>query len=126
MASRRPALSRDELAVLAQPILLALDSGQQPDAAALKVLVKELAAFVADKHPGRTVEVRIPPYTAVQCIAGPRHTRGTPPNVVESEAVSWVLLCTGRCSWQELVRTGRISASGERSDLSGLFPLVQD
>lgn len=102
-----------------------LDVGIEPERPALKLVVKELASVLAVRHPGRSVEVRIPPYAAVQCVEGPRHTRGTPPNVVEADPVAWVLACCGRASWSQLVRTGRIRASGERSDLSELLPLVR-
>lgn len=98
--------------------------GEQPARPALKLAVRELARRLADQHPGRSVEVRVPPYTAVQCVSGPRHTRGTPPNVVEADPVAWVDLCTGLLAWPEAVRDGRVRASGERSDLSGLLPLV--
>jgi uncharacterized protein (TIGR03083 family) len=101
-----------------------LDVGIEPDPAALKLVVKELTVILTDRHPGKSVEVRVPPYTAVQCMEGPRHTRGTPPNVVEAEPVAWVLACAGRASWQGLVRTGRIRASGERADLSEVLPLI--
>ena len=102
-----------------------LDVGIEPDAFALRVVVKALTGILTDRYPGKSVEVRVPPYTAVQCLEGPRHTRGTPPNVVEADPVAWVLACAGRTPWQELVRTGRIRASGERADLSGLLPLVR-
>jgi hypothetical protein len=69
------------------------------------------------------VEVRVPPYGAVQCIEGPRHTRGTPANVVESDAVTWLLLATGRLGWVDAVASGRILASGERSDLAAYLPV---
>jgi hypothetical protein len=107
-----------------EAVLTALDHDVEPDKADLRQAVKELAQALAARHPGRSVEVRVPPYTAVQCVAGPRHTRGTPPNVVEAEPLAWLLVCTGRASWPELVRTGRIRASGERSDLSALLPLT--
>jgi uncharacterized protein (TIGR03083 family) len=102
-----------------------LDVGIEPDPAALKLVVKELTGILTSRYPGKSVEVRVPPYTAVQCLEGPRHTRGTPPNVVEADPVAWVLACAGRAPWQDLVRTGRIRASGERADLSGLLPLVR-
>jgi uncharacterized protein (TIGR03083 family) len=108
---------------LIEAVVHGLDAGIAPDPAALRIVVKELARVLAERHPGRTVEVRIPPYTAVQCLEGPRHTRGTPPNVVEVDPVAWVRLCAGREQWAELVRTGRVRASGERSDLSPLLPL---
>ncbi len=95
-----------------------------PTGAELKDVVKALAKAFATAHPGRSVEVRIPPYTAVQCVAGPRHTRGTPPNVVETDPATWLALCTGTLAWAVAVRDGRVRASGERSDLSGFLPLV--
>jgi hypothetical protein len=68
--------------------------------------------------------VRIPPYAAIQCVAGPRHTRGTPPNVVETDAVTWLRLATGRTSWASAVGGGAVTASGPRADLSGYLPLA--
>lgn len=93
------------------------------DAAALGERVKATARAFADKAPGRSVELRIPPYVAVQCVEGPRHTRGTPPNVVEMDAYTWLALADGSLAWPEAVADGRISASGPRSDLSHLLPL---
>jgi hypothetical protein len=78
---------------------------------------------LADIAPGNAVEVRVPPAGAVQAVAGPRHTRGTPPNVVETDPETWLGLVTGRVTWDDAVADGRVSASGERSDLSGLVPL---
>jgi hypothetical protein len=78
---------------------------------------------LAELVPGRAVEVRVPPYAAVQCVAGPRHTRGTPPNVVEMDAVTWVSLAAGRLAWAQAVADGRIRASGPRADISGYLPL---
>ncbi len=68
--------------------------------------------------------MRIPPLAAIQCVAGPRHTRGTPPNVVETDAVTWILLATGRISWAEAAADGRLRASGPRADLSSYLPLM--
>jgi uncharacterized protein (TIGR03083 family) len=102
-----------------------LDVGIVPDPKALKLVVKVLAGLLADRHPGKSVEVRIPPYAAVQCLVGPRHTRGTPPNVVETDGTSFVRLAAGRERWSDLVADGRVRASGERSDLSGLLPLLR-
>jgi hypothetical protein len=70
------------------------------------------------------VEVRVPPYGAIQCVQGPRHTRGTPPNVVETDPLTWVRLATGRVAWAEAVRSGRVIASGIRTDISDLLPIV--
>ena len=79
---------------------------------------------LALRAPGWSVEVRVPPYAAVQCIEGPRHTRGTPTNVVETDAATWLALATGRLSWVEAVEAGTVRASGRRADLSGHLPLV--
>ena len=87
---------------------------------AVRFLLEELAARV----PGRAVEVRVPPHGAVQCVPGPRHTRGTPPNVVEIEPATWVSLATGRSDWAAAVAEGRVRASGERADLSAYLPVV--
>jgi uncharacterized protein (TIGR03083 family) len=94
---------------------------------ALGVCSRTLAGILAGQHPGRSIEVRIPPYAAVQCgigDPGPTHTRGTPPNVVETDAVTFFRLATGRSSWSEAMQTGRVAASGLRADLSGALPLL--
>ena len=87
--------------------------------------VRYLLQLLADRAPGNTVEVRVPPYGAVQVIEGPRHTRGTPPNVVELDAQTWVAIATGREVWADAVAGGRIHASGQRADLSTLLPLLR-
>jgi len=79
---------------------------------------------IAELYPGFTCEVRVPPFGVVQCLPGPRHTRGTPPNVVETDADTWLGLVTGDLTWAEASGTGRLRASGERADLSALLPLV--
>jgi Bacterial SCP ortholog len=94
------------------------------DRNALRVAVRYLLDNLSAKAPGHTVEVRVPPIAAVQCVEGPRHTRGTPPNVVELDPLSWVRLATGRTTWEFLVRTGALRASGSRSDISDLLPLA--
>ena len=104
-------------------VLAAIDVGRSPDPEALRWAVVHLLGLLAARAPGRAVEVRIPPQAAVQCVAGPRHTRGTPPNVVEADAITWVMLATGRASWAEAVSGGRVRASGPRADLSGYLPL---
>lgn len=73
--------------------------------------------------PGATVEVRVPPFAAVQCIAGPKHTRGTPPNVVETDPRTWLELATGRLTWTAALAQGRVAASGSRADVSEWLPL---
>jgi uncharacterized protein (TIGR03083 family) len=103
---------------------LDLDPPVSPDRRALKIVVKSLAGVLADRAPGRHVEARIPPYAAVQCVAGPRHTRGTPPNVVEAQAVAFVELCAGRLAWSAAVADGRVRTWGDRADLSPWLPLL--
>lgn len=79
---------------------------------------------LGDRAPGNSVEVRVAPFGVVQCVAGPRHTRGTPPNVVETDADTWLGLVTGALAWADAVRTGRVRASGQRADVSPWLPLV--
>ena len=85
--------------------------------------VRHLLDRLAASAPGKSVEVRVPPFAAVQCVAGPRHTRGTPPNVIETDAATWIFLATGRLAWADGMAEGRISASGLRADLSDLLPV---
>lgn len=98
----------------------------EAERADLKLLTKHLLKLLVAKAPGHAVEVRVPPYGAVQCIEGPRHTRGTPGAVVEMPADLWIDLALGRLEWQEARGSGRVRASGERTDLSGLLPLLPD
>ena len=100
-----------------------IDGGQEPSREELKAAVKESLAHLVEIAPGRAVEVRIPPFAAVQAIEGRSHRRGTPSAVVETDAVTWLRLVVGRLSWQDAVASGRLQASGERSDLSPLLPL---
>ena len=103
-----------------------LDGGPVPDRAVLKAAVKESLAALAADTPGRTVEVRVPPFGAVQCVAGPRHTRGTPPNVVETDARTWLALVTGRLDWATAVADGAVVASGGRAaEIARYLPLAQ-
>lgn len=88
-----------------------------------RLLVKHFLAVLAERSPGASVEVRVPPYAAVQAVSGVRHTRGTPPAVVELDAATWIALATGDLSWPDAEASGRVRASGERADLSGLLPL---
>ena len=89
-----------------------LEQGGSPERADLKTAVRYLLEELAARAPGRSVEVRVPPYAVVQCVAGPRHTRGTPPNVVELEPLVWLDLATGRLAWPEAVDAGAVRASG--------------
>lgn len=91
---------------------------------ALAVATRTLAEILAAQAPGRSVEVRVPPFVAVQAVAGPRHTRGTPPNVVETDPVTWLRLATGRLSFADAVANGAVQASGNRADLSAHLPVL--
>ncbi len=88
-----------------------------------RLAVQTLLDGLAERAPGRAVEVRVPPFAAVQCVEGQRHTRGTPPNVVEMDATTWLRLATGRLSWADAVAEAHLSASGARADLSPYLPL---
>jgi Bacterial SCP ortholog len=105
-------------------VLAALDADQTPAAETLRIAVRHLLGLLATRHPGHALEVRIPPVAAVQCLAGPRHTRGTPPNVIETDPVTWVRLAAGRLSWAAAVESAAVSASGPRADLADYLPLV--
>jgi uncharacterized protein (TIGR03083 family) len=91
---------------------------------ALAATVRALTGYLATQAPGRSVELRVPPFAAVQAIAGPRHTRGTPPNVIEMDALTWLRLATGRLSWTDARSAGAIHASGARADLTDYLPLL--
>ncbi|HEY6797346.1 MAG TPA: sterol carrier family protein [Kineosporiaceae bacterium] len=93
--------------------------GRDVLATAVRWSLEELAA----RNPGNTCEVRVPPFGAVQCLPGPRHTRGTPPNVVETDAVTWLGLVLGTVAWAEARARGSVAASGGRADLGGVLPL---
>jgi hypothetical protein len=104
-------------------VLAARARGAEPQRAALRAAVRYSLGQLAEKVPGRTVEVRVPPFAAVQCVPGPRHTRGTPPNVVETDPLTWLDLATGQLQWQAALATGRLRASGQRADLRDYLPL---
>jgi hypothetical protein len=99
----------------------AADQPAAPDD--LRAAVKHYLAVLIARHPGKSVEVRVPPYAAVQCIEGARHTRGTPPAVVETDATTWIGLARGSEAFAGAVARGAVRASGERSDLSVVLPL---
>jgi hypothetical protein len=105
-------------------VLAALDGSQPPPRPELRTAVRYLLDLLAARAPGRAIEVRVPPYAAVQCGEGPRHTRGTPPNVVETDPVTWIRLATGRLTWAEASGSGQVAASGVRADLSAFLPLL--
>lgn len=97
-----------------------------PDRVVLAAAVRLTARALAAAAPGNSVEVRVPPFVAVQCISGPRHTRGTPPNVVETDPRTWLLLVTGLTGFDEASSGGRLSLSGSRAGaVASLLPLVR-
>ncbi|MFE4518191.1 sterol carrier family protein [Kitasatospora sp. NPDC056783] len=93
------------------------------DRQALAAVTRMLADAFADHAPGGAVELRVPPYAVVQAVPGPKHTRGTPPNVVETDPLTWIRLATGRADWAASVEEAAVSASGERSDLRAYLPV---
>ncbi|MEV7694440.1 sterol carrier family protein [Microbacterium sp. NPDC089189] len=114
-----PRISTDD----GRAALAAVRAAEKPARASLATAVRYLLQLLAEKAPGHTVEVRVPPFGAVQVIEGPRHTRGTPPNVFETDPRTWIALATGAETWADADAAGRISASGTRSDISDLLPL---
>ena len=99
------------------------DPSNPPERTAQATAVRYLLQCLVDAAPGNSVEVRVPPFGAVQAVEGPRHTRGTPPNVVEMDAATFLALAAGEAVWAEQAAAGRIHASGTRADLSALLPL---
>ena len=108
-----------------EAVLGSLSESSEVDRDTLALATRYLLQRFEQAQPGHTVEVRVPPYGAVQAVEGPRHTRGTPPNVVELAPADWVALATGHASWESLVKDARVSASGTRSDISDLLPLAE-
>ncbi|WP_159707016.1 sterol carrier family protein [Arthrobacter sp. 18067] len=99
------------------------ETGNPPSRSLIATAVRYSLEEVTARAPGNSVEVRVPPFGVTQCVEGPRHTRGTPPNVIECDAATWLSLVTGRISWADAVSTHRVAASGLRADLSELLPL---
>ncbi|QFG69634.1 sterol carrier family protein [Ornithinimicrobium pratense] len=91
-------------------------------ATAVRYTLEELASVA----PGRSVEVRVPPFAAVQCVEGPRHTRGTPTNVVETDPQTWLGLATGQLAWADAEASGALRASGQRADLTAYLPVLPE
>ena len=115
---RRIALDEGRVAVRA-----VLDGAD--DRVTLALACRFLLEQLADEAEGHTVEVRVPPFGAVQAVPGPRHTRGTPPNVVETDAATWLALAVGDLSWADARASGRVHASGQRADLDGQLPVLR-
>jgi uncharacterized protein (TIGR03083 family) len=114
-----------ELVVHTDDLAAALGRELPYDRQALAACTRLLADALAAKAPGGSTEVRIPPYAVVQCVEGPRHTRGTPPNVVETDPLTWLRLATGRTDWATELAAARVAASGERADLSKVLPVMR-
>jgi hypothetical protein len=114
------------LAACAAAVLRAWDTGATPPRRAQAAVVRAGLDLLASRAPGQAVEVRVPPFGAVQCLAGPRHTRGTPPSVVETDPATWTGLMVGRISWTEALERHLLTAGGTHGDLSGHLPLLSD
>lgn len=124
MSRRRP--DTDALASAARVAAL-LPSGAEPPRSAVAAAVRSSLAELAHRHPGRLVEVRVPPFAAVQIgVPGATsvHTRGTPPNVIETDAATWLALASGRLGWAEARAAHAVSASGTHASLAGLLPVL--
>ena len=117
-------MSDPALAEQLQLCLTAYSMDRTPDPDIERAAVKATLALLTATAPGRAVEVRVPPYAAVQAVEGVRHRRGTPAAVVECDAATWLEIATGSLAWSDAVASGRLSASGERSDLSAYLPLA--
>ncbi|RZS56106.1 hypothetical protein EV141_1558 [Microcella putealis] len=117
----RPRIPQSEGEAALAAALADLDAAERTTLATASRYVLQL---LGDEHPGKSVELRVPPFGAVQLVEGPRHTRGTPPNVVETDAATLIALAAGRATFADAVQDARIHASGSRSDLSSLFPIA--
>jgi hypothetical protein len=123
MAGTAPIPAEHLRAVLEPVVPWLAGEAEQPPRAVVGAAVKTTARWLAQQVPGRSVELRVPPHVAVQCVPGPRHTRGTPPNVVETDAATWLRLAAGHVTWADAVAEGKVTASGNRADLSDHLPL---
>ena len=116
-------MAKAKIAAIVGEASVRLALANEDDREAVATAVRYTLQQLAEKAEGNTVEVRVPPFGAVQCIAGPRHTRGTPPNVVETDVATWLALATGALLWADGIASGRIHASGARADLATELPL---
>jgi len=110
---------------LGRAALRACRAVPDPDRATVATAVRWVLQELGEIAPGGSTEVRVPPYGVVQCLAGPRHTRGTPPNVVQTDATTLIELAVGATAWDDAVASGRVHAGGNRADLSGHLPLLR-
>jgi hypothetical protein len=118
-------IGRAAVAVVQTATADGTDAATSVDRSTLALAVRYLLQLLAEEAPGGTVEVRVPPFGAVQCIEGPKHTRGTPPNVVETDVTTWLALATGSLSWADARAAGRVHASGQRADLGDVLPIFR-
>lgn len=116
----RPAAVLTECAAA---VLRAREREDTPEREAIRTVVRGSLAEFAQRVPGQSVEIRVPPFGAVQAVEGPRHTRGTPPGIVETAPLTWIALAVGRLTWHSAVADGSVNASGARADLSSHLPL---
>jgi hypothetical protein len=116
---------RELRAAIAEVVPWLTGGADQPERATLARAVRLSLRVLPVVAPGRSVEVRVPPFAAVQCVQGPRHTRGTPPNVIEMNPRTWLELATGLRSWADAMAAGAVSASGSRADIAWLLPVVR-
>lgn len=116
----------DLLAACTASVLRARERGSTPQRRAEAAVVRAGLDLLAHRAPGHALEVRVPPFGAVQCLTGPRHTRGTPPSVVETDPATWTALVVGRISWTEARERRLLTAGGTRSDLSDHLPLLPE
>ena len=123
MARARIADDIGEGAVRAASAAAAASAEEPATRNTIATAVRYTLQLLAERAEGNTVEVRVPPFGAVQCIPGPRHTRGTPPNVVETDAETWLALAAGRLKWADALESGTVHASGQRADLSEYLPV---
>jgi Bacterial SCP ortholog len=117
-------LPPDEVTEVLARVDTALGAGQPAESGDLRLAVRHFLAVLSQRAPGKSVEVRVPPYAAVQCIEGARHTRGTPPAVVETDALTWLALARGQTTFLAALDAAQVRASGERSDLTPVLPLT--
>ncbi|WP_308258185.1 sterol carrier family protein [Saccharothrix obliqua] len=122
---QKPPSAEETRAAVSETLPWLAGEADQPPRPVLAAAVKTSLRTLEHQAPGRSVEVRVPPFAAIQCVAGLRHTRGTPPNVVETDPRTWLELATGRLSWADAVESGRVTASGSRADLSAHLPLLR-
>ncbi|WP_424183421.1 sterol carrier family protein [Actinokineospora sp. G85] len=125
MPTRKPPTPAELRTAVAATLPWLRGEAERPERPVLATAVRHSLRTLEADAPGHTVEVRVPPFAAIQCVEGPRHTRGNPPNIVETDPRTWLELATGLLTWSEALATARLSASGSRADLAALLPLLR-